>query len=201
MLWWRVKDIVLLDRGGVDSKARADDSSHRSRGEEGGARWRGDQGSSVTRRRVAAGTRHARRSHREVAIRPDTVRAGRWQKVEAVNHGSAGHGVVGARSAKAGSQWHARVAVEGERVERAVSEETVGDRLLVLVAVVAARSRRHSRGMTSSLGGCLRSCASGATRTSSIATKLATSSDTKPKRSGNREKGKRVRNQGLRFSF
>lgn len=62
-------------------------------------------------------------------------------------------------------------------MEGAVGKEAVGDGLVVLVAVVAARTRGHGRRMTSSLGRCLRSSASGAARASSIATKLATGSD------------------------
>lgn len=99
------------------------------------------------------------------------------QETEAVHHGSAGDGVVSAWVAKAWSQGHAGMAVKGERVERTVGEEAIGHRLLMLVTVVAARARRDGRGMTSSLSGCLRSCASGTTGASSIASKLAMGND------------------------
>lgn len=106
----------------------------------------------MTRRRVATRTRDARRSHREVTISPDTVRASRRQEVEAVDHGSTSDGVVGARHAETRSQWQARVAVEGKRVERTVGNEAVAGRLVVLVTIVTTRTRGHSRRVTSSLG-------------------------------------------------
>lgn len=172
MRWWRVEDIVLLNRCRVDGEARADDPSHGCRGEQGGASRSGDHGSGVARRRTTTRTGNTRRCHGEVTPGPNTVRAGRWQVVEAVDHGSTGHGIVRARHTVAGGQRHAGVAVEGERVERAVGEEAVGGRLLGLVGIVDTASRGNSRRVTSSLGGSLGSCAGGATRTSCIATKL-----------------------------
>lgn len=191
MCWWRVENIVLLDGCRVDGETWADDPSHGCRGQQGWTRRCGDHGSGVTRRRVAARSRDARRCHWEVTVRPHAMRAGWWQEVETVDHGSASDGVVGTRHAKARSQWHTRVTVESKRVERTVGKEAVGGRLLVLVAVVAARTRRNGRRVTSSLGRCLRSCASGATRASSITTELMTmDGDKKSSRS------RRVRIQG-----
>lgn len=168
---------MLLNGCRVDGETGADDPAHGGRSEERRAGRGGDQRRSVIRRRVADRARNTRGGHGEVAIGPDTVRAGRGQEVEAIDHRSASHGVVGTGHTEARRHGHARMTVEGERVERAVGKEAVRDRLVVRVAVVAARTRRHSRRVTSSLGRCLRSCASGATRTSGIATKLTTDGD------------------------
>ena len=80
------------------------------------------------------------------------MRTGRRQKIKAVDHGPADHAIVRTRDAETRCHGHAWVTVEGERVERTVGEEAVGDRLIMRVAVIAARTRGYSGRVTGSFG-------------------------------------------------